>query len=79
MSHLDSAGYRFGQRRTRELLSAIEGLREDQIDAVAHDMALEWDRVLDGLTDAMVGALIEQRYSRREARRRVASLLGGSE
>jgi hypothetical protein len=76
MSHLDSAGYRFGQRRTRELLSVIEGLREDQIDAVAHDMALEWDRVLDGLADAMVGALLEQRLSAREARRRVASLLG---
>ena len=48
MSHLDSAGYRFGQRRTRELLSAIEGLREDQINAVAHDMALEWIACLTG-------------------------------
>ena len=76
MSWRPSTAYRFGQRRTRELLGAIEGLREDQIDAVAHDMALEWDRVLDGLTDAMVGALLEQRLSARKARRRVASLLG---
>jgi hypothetical protein len=76
MSHLDSAGYRFGQRRTRELLAAIDGLREDQIDAIASDMALEWDRVLDGLADAMVGALLERRLTAREARRRVASLLG---
>lgn len=74
--HLYSQGYRFGQRRTRELLSAIEGLREDQIDAVAHDMALEWDAILDGLTDALVEALLLQRITRREARRRVASLLG---
>lgn len=79
MTWRPSTAYRFGAARTRELLSAIEGLREDQIDAIAHDMALEWDRVLDGLTDAMVGALIEQRCSRREARRRVASLLGGNE
>lgn len=74
--HLYSVGYRFGQRRTRELLAAIEGLREDQIDAIASDMALEWDAILDGLTDALVEALLLQRITRREARRRVASLLG---
>lgn len=75
-THRESRGYQFGQRRTRELLSVIEGLREDQVDAIAHDMALEWDRVLDGLSDAMVGALLEQRLTMREARRRVAALLG---
>ena len=77
MSWRPSQAYRFGEARTRELLGAIEGLREDQVDAVAHDMALEWDRVLDGLADAMVGALLEQRYSMRQARQRVRALLGG--
>ena len=77
MTWRPSTAYRFGQQRTRELLGAIEGLREDQVDAVAHDMALEWDRVLDGLTEAMVGALLERRYSRRDARRMVRGLLEG--
>lgn len=73
---IESKAYHFGQRRTRELLEC-HGLEPDQVDAIAHDMALEWDRVLDGVVDAMVGALMEKRYSRREARRMVRGLLEG--
>ena len=78
-----SAAYRFGQRRTRELLSAIEGLREDQVDAIAHDMGLEFERVLDGVTEAMSQAVLAQSHARgerltmRQARQRIRSLLEG--
>jgi hypothetical protein len=77
-----STAYRFGHRRTRELLGAIEGLREDQVDAIAHDMALEWDRVMDGVIDAMSrAALIEahalgERLTPRQAKQRIKALLG---
>ena len=71
-----SAAYRFGEQRTRELLSVHE-LEEWQINAIAHDMALEWDRVLEALTEAMVGALLTQRLTPRQARQRVRALLEG--
>lgn len=70
----ETHGYRFGERRTRELLSVHE-LEEWQVDAIAHDMALEWDRVLDGLTEAIVGALLTQRLTPRQARQRIRALM----
>jgi hypothetical protein len=77
-----SRAYRFGQRRTRELLSVIEGLDQSQLDAIASDMALEWDRVMDGVIDAMSRAVLMEahalgeRLTPRQAKQRIKALLG---
>lgn len=71
----ESKAYCFGQRRTRELLEC-HGLEPDQLDAIAHDMALEWDRVLDGVIEAMVGSLLERRFSRSQAEKQIRRLMG---
>jgi len=71
----ESKAYRFGQRRTRELLEC-HGLEPDQLDAIAHDMALEWDRVLDGVIEAMVGSLLERRFTRSQAEKQIRRLMG---
>lgn len=78
-----SGVYTFGRARARSLLSVIEGLREDQVDAIAHDMGLEFERVLDGVTEAMSQAVLAQSHARgerltmRQARQRIRSLLEG--
>lgn len=79
---IESPAYRFGERRVRELL-ACHGLEEDQVDAIAHDMALEFDRVIDGVTEAVSRAmLIEaramgERLTARQARQRIRALMEG--
>lgn len=71
----ESKAYGFGQRRTRELLECHR-LEPDQLDAIAHDMALEWERVLDGVIEAMVGSLLERRFTRSQAKKQIKRLMG---
>jgi hypothetical protein len=70
----------FGERRARDLLSVIEGLRQDQVDAIASDIGIEMNRVLDGVMEAMVAALLavgENRITVRQAKRQVRAILEG--
>ena len=80
---IETKAYRFGRRRVYELLSEYHGLDEHQLAAIAHDMGAEFDRVLDGVVEALSQAVLTEAHARgerlttRQARQRIRSLLEG--